>query len=73
MKSISNTLHSDVLKLLELIPAHVTGTSVRDLELKRKVALLSKKLQKCTTTPAPEKGSPRQKKNEGSVQRNKRR
>ena len=49
MKSISNTLHSDVLKLLELVPAHVTGTSVRDLELKRKVALLSKKLQKCKT------------------------
>lgn len=49
MKSISNTLHSDVLKLLEMIPSRLTGTSVRDLELKRKVALLSKKLQKCKT------------------------
>ena len=73
MKKLSNTLHTDLLKLLELIQPRLTGTSVRDLELKRKVALLSKKLQKCTTTPAPGKGSPRQRKNEESVQRNKRR
>lgn len=49
MKSISNTLHSEVLKLLELVPAHVTGTSVRELELKRKVALLKRKLERCKT------------------------
>lgn len=49
MKKLSNTLHSDLLKLLELIPAHVTGTSVRDLELKRKVALLKRKLERCKT------------------------
>lgn len=49
MKKLSNTLHSDVLKLLELVPAHVTWTSVRELELKRKVALLKRKLERCKT------------------------
>lgn len=49
MKSISNTLHSDVLKLLELVPAHVTGVSVRELEFKRKAATYIKRLNKCKT------------------------
>lgn len=49
MKSIPNTLHSSLLKLLESLPDHVTGSTVRDLEFKRKAALLSKKLQKCKT------------------------
>lgn len=49
MKSIPNSLHYNLLKILESLPDHVTGSTVRDLEFKRKAALLSKKLQKCKT------------------------
>ena len=47
MKSIPNSLHSGLLKLLESLPDHVTGRTTRDLEFKRKAALLRKKLERC--------------------------
>lgn len=50
MKSIPNTLHSGLLKLLESLPDHVNGSTVRDLEFKRKAALLRKKLERCKNT-----------------------
>lgn len=49
MKQISNTLHFNLVKFLESIPAHVTGSSVRELELKRKAAKYMKRLNKCKT------------------------
>lgn len=50
MKSIPNTLHSNLIKFLELIPSHVAGSTVRELELKRKAVLLKRKLSRCKTT-----------------------
>ena len=47
MKQFSNTLHSNLVKLLESIPSHVNGNSVRELEFKRKVTLLKRKLERC--------------------------
>lgn len=47
MKSIPNTLHAGLLKLLESLPDHVTGSTIRDLEFKRKVVLLRRKLERC--------------------------
>lgn len=47
MKSIPNTLHSNLVKFLESIPSHVTGSTVRELEFKRKVTLLKRKLERC--------------------------
>lgn len=49
MKSIPNTLHADLIKLLESLPDHVTGVSVRELEFKRKAATYIKRLNKCKT------------------------
>lgn len=49
MKSIPNTLHTDLIKLLESLPEHVTGMSVWDLEFKRKAAMYIKRLNKCKT------------------------
>lgn len=49
MKSIPNSLHSDLLKLLESLPDHVTGSTVRDLEFKRKATMYIKRLNKCKT------------------------
>lgn len=64
MKSIPNTLHANLIKFLESLPDHVTGVSVRDLEFKRKAALLRRKLESCKNTtdestankPRPEQG-----------------
>ena len=47
MKSISNTLHADLIKFLESLPDIVTGMSVRELEFKRKATLLKRKLERC--------------------------
>lgn len=49
MKQLSNTLHADVIKFLESIPSHVNGSTVRELELKRKAVMYAKKLNKCKT------------------------
>lgn len=43
MKSIPNTLHANLIKFLESLPDHVTGSTVRDLEFKRKATLLKRK------------------------------
>ncbi len=64
MKSIPNTLHAGLLKLLESLPDHVTGSTIRDLEFKRKVVLLRRKLERCkdithestANKPRPEQG-----------------
>lgn len=64
MKSIPNTLHAGLLKLLESLPGHVTGSTIRDLEFKRKVVLLRRKLERCkdithestANKPRPEQG-----------------
>ncbi len=50
MKSIPNTLHSNLVKLLESIPSYVNGNSVRELEFKRKAMLLKRILKRCKTT-----------------------
>lgn len=50
MKQLSNTLHSNLVKLLESIPSHVNGNSVRELEFKRKAMLLKRILERCKTT-----------------------
>lgn len=47
MKQLSNTLHSNLVKLLESLPDHVTGNTIRDLEFKRKATLLKRKLERC--------------------------
>ena len=49
MKSIPNTLHANLIKFLESLPEHVTGCTVRELELKRKAATYIKRLNKCKT------------------------
>lgn len=49
MKSIPNTLHANLIKFLESLPEHVTGCTVRELELKRKAVMYVKKLNKCKT------------------------
>ena len=49
MKSIPNTLHAGLIKFLESLPDHVTGNTVRELELKRKAVMYVKKLNKCKT------------------------
>lgn len=49
MKSIPNTLHAGLLKLLESLPDHVTGNTIRELEFKRKAATYIKRLNKCKT------------------------
>ena len=50
MKQLSNSLHSNLVKLLESIPSHVNGNSVRELEFKRKAMLLKRILERCKTT-----------------------
>lgn len=50
MKSIPNTLHANLIKFLESLPEHVTGCTVRELELKRKAVMYIKRLNKCKTT-----------------------
>lgn len=50
MKQLSNTLHANLIKLLESIPSHVNGNSVRELEFKRKAMLLKRILERCKTT-----------------------
>lgn len=64
MKQLSNTLHADIIKFLESIPYHVTGSTVRELEFKRKATLLKRKLERCkdithestANKPRPEQG-----------------
>ena len=49
MKQLSNTLHADIIKFLESIPSHVNGSTVRELEFKRKAAMYIKRLSKSKT------------------------
>lgn len=49
MKSIPDTLYTNLIKFLESLPGHVTGSTVRELEYKRKAATYIKRLNKCKT------------------------
>ena len=50
MKSIPNTLHASLIKILDSFPERLTGDSIQDRELKRKAVLLRKKLERCKNT-----------------------
>lgn len=64
MKIISNTLHASLLKILDSLPERLPGDSIQDRELRRKAALLRRKLERCkdithestANKPRPEQG-----------------